>query len=130
MRTENIWRLMGLMLFSFAIVVLGYTLISHAFDVFLYPDTAFRSSIYTAAGIDIFWFDTLVVLMTLVVVLGWLVTYYAEQNGQRWEGHLNTLWRSFYTLVAREFFVTNLYTRLSDFLLGVSRRLNVLLRWS
>ena len=130
MRTENIWRLMGLMLFSFAIVVLGYVLISHAFDLYLYPDAAFRASIYTAAGIDILWFDTLVVLMTLVVVLGWLVTYYAEQNGQRWEGHLSTLWRSFYTLVAREFFVINLYTRLSDFLLGVATRLNVLLRWS
>ena len=130
MRTENIWRLMGLILFSFTIVVIGYTLISHAFDVFLYPDPVFRSSIYAAAGIDIFWFDTLVILMTLVVVLGWLVTYYAERNGRRRKGAMSSLWRSFYTLVAREFFVINLYARLSAFLLAVATRLNVLLRWS
>lgn len=130
MRTENIWRLMGLVLFSFTVVVVGYTLISHAFDVFLYPDPVFRASIYAAAGIDILWFDTLVILMTLVVVLGWLVTYYAEQNGRRWEGALSTLWRSFYRLVAREFFVINLYARVSGFLLAAATRLNVLLRWS
>jgi NADH-quinone oxidoreductase subunit L len=130
MRTENIWRLIGLILFSFTIVVLGYTFISHAFDVFLYPDEAFRSQIYAAAGIDIFWFDTLVILMSLVVVLGWLVTYYTEQNGRRWEGALNTIWRSFYTLVSREFFVVNAYARLSGFLVAVATRLNVLLRWA
>jgi len=129
MRTENIWRLMGLILFSFTIVVLGYTFISHAFDVYLYPDEVFRSQIYAAAGIDIFWFDSLVILMSLVVVLGWLVTYYTEQNGGRWEGALSTLWRSFYTLVSREFFVVGAYARLSGFLLTVATRLNVLLRW-
>lgn len=130
MRTENIWRLMGMILFSFTIVVVGYTLISHAFDVFLYPDPEFRSAIYNAAGIDIFWFDTLVILMTLVVVLGWLVTYYAEQNGRGGEGRLSTLWLAFYTLVAREFFVAGIYARLSDFLVRLATRLNVMLRWS
>jgi NADH-quinone oxidoreductase subunit L len=130
MRTEDTWRLMGLILFSFTIVVLGYTLISHAFDLFLYPDPAFRSSIYTAAGIDIFWFDVLVILMTLVVVLGWLATYYAEQNGRRWQGRLNTLRRGIYRLVARELFVSNLYDGISHALIRMATRLNVLLRCS
>jgi NADH-quinone oxidoreductase subunit L len=130
MRTENIWRLMGMILFSFTIVVLGYTFISHAFDVFLYPDEAFRSTIYAAAGINIVWFDTLVVLMSLVVVLGWLVTYYTDQNGHRRKGAMNTLWRSFYTLVSREFFVVDAYARVSRFLVAVATRVNVLLRWA
>jgi NADH-quinone oxidoreductase subunit L len=90
----------------------------------------FRSSIYTAAGINVFWFDALVILMTLVVVLGWLVTYYAEQNGQRWSDGLGALWRSFYRIVAREFFVAGIYERLSAVLLAVATRLNVLLRWA
>jgi NADH-quinone oxidoreductase subunit L len=130
MRTENIWRLMGMILFSFTIVVIGYTFISHAFDVFLYPDPVFRASIYAAAGINIYWFDTLVILMTLVVVLGWLVTYYAEQNGQRWRDGPGALWRGFYRIVAREFFVMSVYGRLSAVLLAVATRLNVLLRWA
>ena len=117
-------------MFSFTIVVIGYTLISHAFDVFLYPDPAFRSSIYTAAGIGVLWFDTLVILMTLVVVLGWLVTYYAEQNGQHWSDGLGALRRNFYRIVAREFFVMSIYERLSAVLLAVATRLNVLLRWA
>jgi NADH-quinone oxidoreductase subunit L len=130
MRTENIWRLMGLILFSFTVVVIGYTLISHAFDVFLYPDPVFRAGIYAAAGISVFWFDALVILMTLVVVLGWLLTYYAEQNGQPWRDGLGALWRSFYRIVAREFFVMSVYRRLASVLLAVATRLNVLLRWA
>ncbi|MCB1790449.1 MAG: NADH-quinone oxidoreductase subunit L [Gammaproteobacteria bacterium] len=130
MRTENTWRLMGLILFSFTIVVVGYTLIAHAFDVFLYPDEVFRSQIYASAGIDIFWFDILVILVTLVIVAGWLVTYYAQNNGGRRSLQASAVWRSFYTLIAREFFVAAAYRRLSDALLGAASRLNVLLRWS
>jgi NADH-quinone oxidoreductase subunit L len=129
MRTENIWRLMGLVLFSFTIVVIGYTLISHAFDLFLYPDPAFRSSIYAAAGIDIVWFDALVALVTAVVVFGWLATYYAERDGGRDGDRLTGPLHALYTLVARELFVTDLHRRLSNALLGIATRLNVLFRW-
>ena len=130
MRTENTGRLLSLILISFTVVVLGYTLIAHAFDVFLYPDEAFRSQIYAAADIDIFWFDMLVILVTVVVVAGWLITYYTQNNGSLRSLQASSLWRSFYTLVAREFFVGAFYRRLSDALLGVAARLNVMLRWS
>lgn len=130
MRTENTGRLLSLILISFTVVVLGYTLIAHAFDVFLYPDEAFRSQIYAAADIDIFWFDMLVIMVTVVVVAGWLITYYTQNNGGLRSLQASSLWRSFYTLVAREFFVGAFYRRLSDALLGVAARLNVMLRWS
>ena len=130
MRTENTWRLLGLILISFTIVVVGYTLIAHAFDVFLYPDEAFRAQIYASAGIDIFWFDVLVILVALVVVFGWLITYYAQNNGGRRDLQATSIWRSFYTLIAREFYVAAAYRRLSDALLGAAARLNVMLRWS
>ncbi len=130
MRTENTRRLLGLILFSFTIVVVGYTLIAHAFDVFLYPDEVFRAQIYASAGIDIFWFDVLVILVTLVVVFGWLITYYAQNNGGRRGLQASAVWRRFYTLVACEFFVAAIYRRLSDALLGAATRLNAMLRWS
>ena len=130
LRTDNTWRLMGLILFSFTIVVVGYTLIAHAFDLFLYPDADFRTQIYTAAGIDIFWFDALVILVSLVVVSGWLITYYAQNNGGRQRLQASALWHRFYTLVAREFYVAAFYRRLSDSLLGAAARLNAILRWS
>ena len=129
MRTQNIWRLVSMIVFSFTIIVLGYTLISHAFDLFLYPDPEFRAQIYTAAGIDIFWFDVLVVLTTLVIVLGWVLTYYSEQNRLKGEQHLNQLWLSFYALISREFYLIDIYAWLTRTLLKLAAKLNVLLRW-
>ncbi|HPE80868.1 MAG TPA: proton-conducting transporter membrane subunit [Gammaproteobacteria bacterium] len=129
MRTQNVWRLFTLIVFSFAVVIVGYTLISHAFDVFLYPDPVFRTQLYAAADVDIFWFDVLVVLMTLVVVSGWLLTYYAEQQGRRHARLLAGLWSNVYAVISREFYITALYTRLSASLMGAISRVNVLLRW-
>ena len=90
----------------------------------------FLSATGSDAPIDFVWFDALVILMTIVVVLGWLVTYYAEQTGHHWHGGLSALWRTFYTLVVREFFVANFYARISQLILAAATRLNVLLRWS
>jgi NADH-quinone oxidoreductase subunit L len=130
MRTENIWRLVTLIVFSFAVVVLGYTLISHAFDLFLYPDPEFRKLIYAAADIDLVWFDVLVGLMTVVIVLGWLVTYYAEQNVGRGAHQANRWWLNFYALISREFYLMDLYAWLTRALLRLATRLNVWLRWT
>lgn len=130
MRTASVRRLVSLIVFSFSIVVLGYAAISHAFDLFLYPDPAFRERIHAAANIDLFWFDTLVVLVTLVIVAGWLMTYYAERDGERRSGRRGALWIGFYGLVSREFHLVELYARLSDSLMAVLGRLNVWLRWA
>jgi len=130
MGSGNIWRLMTLIVFSFTIVVVGYTLISHAFDLFLYPEPAFRTQLYAAAGIDLGWFGTLVIIMTLLLVFGWLGTYYAHQSRTQRDNRFDHWWRRFYTLVSREFFVINAYSRLSRILTALATKLNVLLRWS
>jgi len=127
MRSENPWRLVGLIVISFTIVVIGYTLISHAFDVFLYPDPDLGAMLYRAAGIDYGWFVALVVFASAVIVLGWLRAYYTERSGQ-WQspGHW---WRNFYALVWREFHILDIYTGLTHGLLAASARVNVWLRW-
>ena len=130
MRTQNLWRLITLIVFSFAVVVLGYTLISHAFDLFLYPDPEFRARIYAAAGIDLVWFDLLVVLVTAVIVVGWLRTYYAERNGNGRARHAGRWWINFYALVSQEFYVSDLYAWATRGLLALATRLNVWLRWA
>lgn len=129
MRTENLWRLITMSILSFAIVVVGYTLISHSFDLFLYPDWDFRKQLYAAANIELLHFKILVVLVTIVVVLGWLLAYYAEQNRNGERKHLNRLWLSFYALISREFYLNDLYARLTRALLHLAGRLNVWLRW-
>jgi NADH-quinone oxidoreductase subunit L len=129
MQTRNIWRLVGLSVLSLIIVVLGYAVISHAFDLFLYPDPAFRAQLYAAATIDLLRFDVLVVIVTLIIVSGWLMTYYTEQAGYRRRQQTKRLWLNFYALISREFYISDIYTRLARTILAVSGRLNVWMRW-
>jgi len=129
MRTDKPWRLISQVIISFAVVVLGYILVSHAFDLFLYPDEAFRARIYAAAAIDMIWFDVIVVLITVVIVAGWLRTYYKERNDQRNDKVLRPLWLGFYALISREFYVNDFYTLFTRRLESLATRINVWLRW-
>ena len=129
MRTQNIWRLVGLSVLSLLVVVLGYVFISHAFDLFLYPDPEFRAQLYTAATIDLLRFDVLVALVTLTVVSGWVITYLGEQGGYQRRKKTKRLRLNFYALISREFYISDVYTRLSRLILSISDRLNIWLRW-
>jgi NADH-quinone oxidoreductase subunit L len=129
MRTDKPGRLISLVIVSLAVVVVGYTLVSHAFDLFLYPDEAFRARIYTAAMIDVIWFDVLVVLITAVIVTGWLRTYYNQRDGRRKDKALKSLWLVFYALISRDFYVNDLYVLLTRRLESLATRLNIWLRW-
>jgi len=129
MRTDKPGRLISLVIVSLAVVVVGYTLISHAFDLFLYPDEAFRARIYTAAMIDVIWFDVLVVLVTAVIVAGWLRTYYNQRDGRPKDNAFKPLWLAFYALISRDFYVNDLYVLLTRKLEALATRLNIWLRW-
>ena len=129
MRTDRPGHLISLVIVSLAVVVFGYTLISHVFDLFLYPDAVFRARIYQAAMIDVIWFDVLVVLITAVIVAGWLRTYYNETNGRRKDKVLKPLWLAFYALISREFYVNDLYVLLTRRLEALATRVNIWLRW-
>jgi len=128
MRTKNFARLIVMMLMSFVIVVAGYTVFSHAFDQFLYPE-AFSARLYTAAAIDILWFDSLVVLVTLIIVARWLRVYYLGRKGRYSERIYESLWLNFYALISREFYIIELYTALQRRLDAIATRLNIWLRW-
>jgi len=129
MQTKNFSRLFAMMVISFIVVVVGYSYISHAFDVFLYPDPEFAKGLYTAAGIDILWFDAIVIIMTLTIVANWVRTYRGESKSRYMERVHKPLSRAFYALLAREFYVIELYTALVRRLDSIATRLNVWLRW-
>jgi NADH-quinone oxidoreductase subunit L len=130
MRTERTGQLFTLMLSSFTVVVVGYTLIAHVFELFLYPDAAFRDRMHLASNFNVVWFDIMVILTTIVIVLGWLFTYYAEQNGKRAHRRPGRAWLIFYALISREFYVADLYAWCSRALLRAAQSLNVWLRWA
>ncbi len=129
LRADSPWRLMAMIILSLIIVVAGYTVIGHAFDLFLYPDRALSDAIYAAASIPIGTFEALVALLTVAVVVGWLATYYASANDRARGGEASALRLAFYSLLSREFYVADVYAWLTQAVLGLSKRLNVWLRW-
>ena len=129
LRAGSPWRLMAMIILSLVVVVAGYTWIGHAFDVFLYPDRAFSDRIYAAASIPLGTFELLAAILTAAVVGGWLATYYAIANGAMRNGAASPLRLALYSLLSREFYVADVYAWLTQAVLGLSRRLNVWLRW-
>ena len=130
MRTERTARLLTLVLSSFAVVVIGYTLIAHVFELFLYPDAQFRELMHLASNFNVVWFDILIVLTTIVIVLGWLITYYSQQNGKRVRRQSGRLWISFYALISREFYLADIYAWMARSIMRMAECLNIWLRWA
>jgi len=129
MQTSSPWKLFLKMLVSLVVVVLGYTLISHAFEVFLYPDPAANELLYQASSVDFFWFAVFVIPVTISIILGWVLVYHAEQSATR-GGWQKVLWQNFYAVVAREFYVLEAFSALTRYLLAFAARLNRWLRWA
>jgi NADH-quinone oxidoreductase subunit L len=68
-------------------------------------------------------------MISLVIIFGWVVTCFTDHNGNRKNKYTSRLWLTFYALISREFYLTDLYTRLTRSLLSVAGRLNLWLRW-
>ena len=85
--------------------------------------------LYAAAGIDGLWFDAIVILMTVTIVANWLRTYYGGRKGHYMGKVYKPFSLAFYALLAREFYMIELYTALVRRLDSIATRLNVWLRW-
>jgi NADH-quinone oxidoreductase subunit L len=129
LRAEKPWRMLAMIILSLIIVVVGYTLIEHAFGQFLYPDRNLSQRIYAAASIPLATFDVLVAVLTGAIVLGWMAAYYTAANRGPADGSGSAIRLAFYSLISRELYVSDVYAWLTDLVLRFSRRLNVWLRW-
>ncbi|OZB77523.1 MAG: oxidoreductase, partial [Halothiobacillus sp. 13-55-115] len=126
---NNPIRMMMMILLSFTLIVMGYTVIGHAFENFLYPEEAFRNALYHAAGIDKLTFDGLVFLLALIVVAGWFSSYLASREKSVFGDRFGAVRLTLYSLISREFYVADLYDRMAHWLLDASKRFNVWMRW-
>lgn len=129
MRSQKPWRLISLIVFSFTVVVIGYTLISHAFAQFLYPEPGFIHKLYAAAHIDLSWSGELLAMVAVVIGFGWVSAYFTDKKVALEESITTRMWMSFYALISREFYIAELFSVLTRWLLLASARLNSLLRW-
>jgi NADH-quinone oxidoreductase subunit L len=129
MQTTNPWRLFTMIIASFAIVVVGYAVISHGFNVFLYPDPNASDLLYLAAGVDLVWFELFVLIVTLAVILGWLLVYYSDRTAKGLQIK-HSIWLSLYALLSRELLVADIYGWFSKRIFALAQKLNTLLRWT
>ncbi len=129
MQTSNPWKLFTMIIASFAIVVIGYTVISHGFNVFLYPDPNASDLLYVAAGVDLVWFEIFVLVITLAVIAGWLMVYYSDRTAKGLQVK-KSIWLNFYALLSRELMVMDIYNWISKRILALAQKLNTLLRWN
>ncbi len=126
---RNVFKLLLFVLISFSVVVLGYVVIGHSFEKFLYPDRELVERIYHHAGIDHTLFEILTALITASVVLGWIMVYYANNNRNVVANRFKSAYLSIYTHLSRELYINDLYSYLSDKVMGLSDRLNRIARW-
>jgi NADH-quinone oxidoreductase subunit L len=76
------WKISAVMLSTLMFVVFTYLFAAERFTAFLYPEREEVEFYFNAAALPGLLFDTLVALMTLLIMLGW--TYlYAETRGVR-----------------------------------------------
>lgn len=129
LRAENPWRTMVMIVLSLIVVVAGYNLIEHAFDLYMYPDRMIRERIYEAASIPLPTFDVLVAILTVTIVVGWLATYYAAATDRPRSAEPSPARLALYSLVSREFYAADVYALLAQTVLALSRSMNVWSRW-
>lgn len=123
------WKLLLLTVLSFTLVVIGYVLIGHRFDTFLYPDADFRERLYEVASIDLISFYIVVGFLAVLLVVGWFVVHHTTVTSDLLKGRFKFHYLGLYSLFSRELYITDLYARLAEIILTCSRRLNVLMRW-
>ncbi len=129
LRAENPWRMMIMIILSLIVVVAGYTLIEHAFDLFMYPDRTIREKIYAAASIPLSTFDPLVAVLTVTIVVGWLAAYYASASDKARSPDPSSARLALYSLISREFYAADVYAFFAQTVLALSRSMNVWSRW-
>lgn len=127
--SDRPWRLVMLIIFSFTVVIIGYTLISHAFAQFLYPEPGMIAQLYVAAHLDLTGFDIVTVLLASFILFGWISAYNADPKATEGKSMRTRMWLSFYSLLSRELYIADLWTVFNRWLLAISARINNLLRW-
>jgi len=129
LRADNPWRLMSLTIMSLAVVVAGYTVMEHAFELFLYPDRTLSERIFAAASIPVATFEVFMAIITVAGVAGWLAAFYSRNNERKESNGIPAVKLALYSLISREFYVADMYAWLTQALLRFSQRLNVWLKW-
>ncbi|MFC0081526.1 proton-conducting transporter membrane subunit [Aciditerrimonas ferrireducens] len=127
----NPWKVMGGILVSFVLVVIGYTLVTHVFGSFLEPGAA-STRLYRAASLGFVPTGALVAVLALLFAAGWALAVLV--GTERLWSWLLARWHAAamagYALLTRELYLNDLAGRVADAMVHLSRWLNLVTWWS
>ena len=125
----SVAKLLLFTVISFSVVILGYVVIGHSFEAFLYPDKEFVRKLYQNAQINELLFDLQVIALALIIAGGWFLAYYASENKEKLSPLYQRYYEKLYKLLYEEVYFPRLYKGLGRLFNYLSERLNALTRW-
>jgi len=125
----SVAKLLLFTLISFSVVILGYVVIGHSFEAFLYPDKEFVRKLYQNAQINQLLFDLQVIALALIIAGGWFLAYYASENKDKLSPLYQRYYGKLYKILHEELYFPRLYKVLGKLFSSLSERLNALTRW-
>jgi NADH-quinone oxidoreductase subunit L len=128
LRAVGSWKVASIMVFTIFVVMVTYLWAVETFTYFLYPTPGEAARYFEAAALPLWFFDLLIVMVTLLVIGGWVVVY-RNVRGEHIlvpQGILRLMPR-LYLLFWNHLYIDMVYTRLGQALARLARRLDATL---
>lgn len=128
LRALGSWKVAAVMVLTIFIVIITYLWAVESFTYFLYPGAAEAAHYFQAAAFPLWMFDVFVVMITLLVITGWVVVYRNIQGEQVLIPQaIRRLLPHAYLLFWNQLYLDTLYARLGNALSRAGRRLDAVL---
>jgi NADH-quinone oxidoreductase subunit L len=119
------WKVSGAMLLILLFVVFTYLFAAQRFTTFLYPDREEVATYFKAAALPGPLFDSLVVITTVLIVLGWFYLYSRTRGKRiRMPSWVETVRASLYLLFMNRLYLDVAYSKLGAALMRLASRLD------
>ena len=120
------WKVAGTMIVSLFFIGFIYLWAAEVFTHFLYPGPGVANGFFVAAALNPRVFDTLILLSTVFILIGWIGAYSNAKVQKifitRW---LNLFKKELYILLANRFYIDLLYVRWSNRILRLAQKFGV-----
>jgi len=113
LRAVDSWKLAAIMLMTLLFIVATYLWVAEGFSHFLYPVPGDVAYYFRSAAFPSFLFDSLVAVIALFILVGWIVIY-AKSHGQsmKMPSWINALQTHLYVLFMNRLYLDILYLKL------------------
>jgi len=117
------WKVAGTMIAALFFIGFIYLWAADVFIHFLYPGPGVADGFFVAAALNPRVFDTLILLSTVLILIGWIGAYSNAKGQKIFISHwLNLFKKELYILLANRFYIDLLYVRWSNRILRLAQK--------